>query len=104
MFKNLISGVLFSLLLAGCAGDPVRIQLPPTHPADHRAQEPEFWTIPNPFAETVEGAAAGSPADKPAESDPSQHRDDSSTGSGHTMPEGGKSVGGERPNHMQHRQ
>ena len=48
-------GRIFSvLLLAGCAGDPVRVQLPPVHPADHRAHEPEFWTIPNPFAGSPE--------------------------------------------------
>jgi hypothetical protein len=104
MIRNIAYGALFSLLLAGCAGEPVRVHLPATHPADHRAQEPEFWGIPNPFAGTPEGAA-DSPADKPDESAPSQHHGHPSTGPDHSQPEGGKSgEGGEQPHHMQHGQ
>ena len=91
-------GALFSvLLLAGCAGAPVRVQMPPDHPADHRAHEPEFWTIPNPFAGTPEAAFTESPASEPAgpklEGDPAHHHHGhQSTGGDQPMPKGLKSA------------
>jgi hypothetical protein len=105
MLKGLTYWALFLTVLAGCAGDPVRVHLPPTHPADRRAEELEFWTIPNPFAGTPEGAAADAPADKTDDSAPSQHHGHGPAGTGHPMPEGGKSdEGGGPPHHMQHGQ
>lgn len=109
MFKNVLYWTLFPLIVAGCAGEPVRVHLPPTHPADHRAQEPEFRAIPNPFTGTPEGASADSTASEPDESKPesdhSHHHGHHSTGSDHSMPEGPESVeGGEHHHPMEHKQ
>jgi hypothetical protein len=105
MVINFAYGALFLLILVGCAGEPVRVHLPPTHPADRRAQELEFWTIPNPFAETVENAAAGGPAGGPDESAPPQHHGHHSTGMEHSPPAGHSSGEMSAPLHpMQHEQ
>ena len=98
MDRGSLFWALFSvLLLAGCAGDPVRVQMPPAHPADHRAHEPEFWTIPNPFAWTPEVASTESPASEPAGAKPEgvplhHNHGHQSTGGGQPMPEGQKSA------------
>ena len=109
MFNNLVYWVLFSLIVAGCAGDPVRVQFPPNHPADHRTQEPEFWTIPNPFARMPEeasiGSATGEPDESKPESDSLDHHGHPASGSNHSMPHGHESTGGDEHSHpMEHAQ
>ena len=98
MVKSSLFWAIFYVHLVGCAGDPVRVQLPPTHPADHRAHEPEFWTIPNPFAGTPEVASTETTAGKPAgakpEGGPSTHHHGHQSTGGGQLPEGQKSAEG----------
>lgn len=68
----LISTMLI-LVLAGCAGDPVRVQLPQSHPADHRTPEPEFWTLPNPFSWASESAFKATPMVEPGRTESDGH-------------------------------
>ena len=99
MVKNSLCWAIFSVVLIGCAGDPIRVQLPPNHPADRRAHEPEFWTIPNPFAGSPEIPSTETPAGEPAGAKPEEgpshhHHGHQSTGGGQPMPEGQKTAEG----------
>ena len=49
----LLSLLLMTLFIIGCASEPVKVDLPANHPSNPKAQEAEFIPPPNPFLEDV---------------------------------------------------
>ena len=51
--SGLLSLLLLTLFIIGCASEPVKFDLPVNHPANPGAQEAQFTPPPNPFQEEV---------------------------------------------------
>lgn len=51
--SGLLSLLLMTLFIIGCASEPLKVDLPTNHPANPGAQEAEFTPPPNPFLEEV---------------------------------------------------
>lgn len=79
-----------TLLMIGCVGNPVPVNLPTEHPADPQAQVAEFWGITSPFP-IVDDPAEGDLGD-PEVHDHGQH-------SGHSSESGSQD---EKEDHSQH--
>ena len=48
-----LSLLIMTLFIIGCASEPIKVDLPATHPANPGAQEAKFAPPPNPFQEDV---------------------------------------------------
>ena len=45
--------LIMTLFIIGCASEPIKVDLPASHPANPGAQEAKFTPLPNPFQEDV---------------------------------------------------
>jgi hypothetical protein len=85
VFRILSVASLGILLMVGCVGDPARVDLPIEHPADHRAQEVEFWGVTSPFP------VISDPLENPSSDPGADHSEGPAHGHGHPSGHSGHS-------------
>ena len=83
-FKTCVLFILFmTFFIMGCAGEPVKVDLPVDHPANPGAQESEFTPPPNPFQADIAGEEGKPEAESTMKH--KMHKEKSREHSGHSM-------------------